>query len=176
MLQDKYLPEYHFDEKHSINIHASVSQVFPCIENLDFSHSRIIRLLFAVRGLPASMMNLTGLEQHRFYVLERRQNDEIIIGLIGQFWKPDGNLQLFKSNEFIPFTAPGFAKSTWNFKLKAITPQSTQLETITRIYCTDESSRKKFSLYWFFIKPFSGLVRMEILRALKQKVKMEHGL
>lgn len=176
MLQDKYLPEYHFDEKHSIVIKASVSQVFPCIEHLDFSHSRIIRLLFAIRGLPPSMMNLTGLESHRFYVLERKQNDEIIIALIGQFWKPSGNLQVFKPNEFIPFAEPGFAKSTWNFKLEAITPQSTRLETVTRIYCTDEPSRKKFSRYWFFIKPFSGLIRKEMLRALKRKVEMKHAL
>ena len=176
MLQDKYLPEYHFDEKHSITIDASVSQIFPCIEHLDFSHSKIIRLLFAIRGLPPSMLNLTGLEYHRFYVLESRQNDEIIIALIGQFWKPDGNLQLFKPDEFIPFAEPGFAKSTWSFKLEALTPQSTHLETVTRIYCTDEPSRKKFSRYWFFIKPFSGLVRMEILRALKRKVKTEHAI
>lgn len=176
MLQDKYLPAYHFHEKHSIDINASVSQIFPCIEQLDFSHSRIIRLLFALRGLPASMMNTASLEEHRFYILERKQDDEIVIGLIGQFWKPNGNLQTFKPTEFAPFAEPGFAKATWNFKLEVRTPQSTRLETVTRIYCTDEPSRRRFSRYWFFIKPFSGLIRMEMLRALKRKVKTEHDL
>lgn len=176
MLQDKYLPNYHFDEKHSIDINASVSQVFPCIEHLDFSHSRIIRLLFALRGLPPSMMNTTGLEEHRFYVLERKQDDEIVIGLIGQFWKPSGNLQVFKPNEFIPFAQPGFAKTTWNFKLEILTAQSTRLETVTRIFCTDTQSKIKFSRYWFFIKPFSGLIRKEMLRALKRKVETTHAV
>lgn len=176
MFQDKYLPEYHFDEKHSIVINASVSKVFPCIEDLDFSHSKVIRLLFALRGLPASMMNITGLEEHRFYTLGRKQDDEIVIGLIGQFWKPSGNLQVFKTNEFVPFKEPGFAKSTWNFKLVPLTPQSTYLETVTRIYCTDGLSRKKFSGYWFFIKPFSGLIRKEMLRALKRKAERKHAL
>ena len=46
---------------------------------------------------------------------------------------------------------------------------TTELETITRIQCTDESSRKKFSRYWFFIKPFSGIIRKEILKAVKAK-------
>lgn len=176
MLQDKYLSEYHFDEKHSIDINATIPQVFPCIENLDFSHSKIIRILFSLRGLPPSMMNTTGLERHRFYVLEHKQDDEIIIGLIGQFWKASGNLQVFEPDEFIPFDKLGFAKATWNFRLEALTPQSTRLETITRIYCTDPRSRIKFSRYWFFIKPFSGLIRTEMLKALKRKVETIHAL
>lgn len=176
MLQDKYLSEYHFDEKHSIDINASVSHVFPCIENLDFSHSKIIRILFALRGLPPGMMNTGGLERHRFYVLERKQDDEIVIGLIGQFWKASGNLQVFEPDEFKPFAKPGFAKATWNFRLEALTPQRTRLETITRIYCTDEVSRMRFSKYWFFIKPFSGLIRKEMLRAIKRKTEATHAL
>lgn len=170
MLQDKFLPQFHYDETHQTTIEASVEKIFPTIEHLDFSQSKIIRFLFALRGMPSSMMNTDGLEKHRFFVLEKKVNQEIIIGLIGQFWKPNGNLQAFSPDEFIEFNKPGFAKATWSFSLIA-NDGHTQLETVTRIQCTDEYSRRRFSWYWFFIKPFSGLVRLEILKALKRKAE-----
>ncbi|MCI0751668.1 MAG: hypothetical protein L0Y35_07510 [Flammeovirgaceae bacterium] len=173
MLQDKYLPQYHFDERHTLHIHAPAEKIFPTIEHLDFRRSFIIRLLFKLRGMPSAMLTTEGLERNRFFVLERVANEEIIIGLIGQFWKPSGNLQIFKPHEFIPFDKPGFAKGSWSFRLIASTHNTVELETTTRIQCTDESSRRKFSRYWFFIKPFSGLIRKEILKAIKVKAEMK---
>lgn len=172
MLQNKYLPEFHFDEQHSIVIHAPADRIFPCLENIDFSGSRIVRILFWLRGLPEAMLTTAGLEHHRFYVLERVVNEEIIIGLIGQFWRPSGNLQVFKPYEFVPFDSPGFAKATWNFRIEAMA-EGSRLETVTRVYCTDNSTRRKFSPYWWVVKPFSGWIRMEILKAIKRKA--EHG-
>lgn len=176
MLQEKYLPVYHFDETHAIRIKASTEKIYPVIETLDFSRSVIIRLLFALRGMPASMMNTRGLEEHRFYTLERVLNEEIIIGLIGQFWKSSGNLQVFKPEEFTAFSTPGFAKATWSFRLVPEATGLTKVETITRIACTDEKSIRRFSRYWFVIRPFSGLIRMEMLRAMKRKLEQLNGV
>ena len=114
-------------------------------------------------------MNLGGLARARFTLLEANQN-EMIIGLIGQFWKPNGNLQSFNPEEFLDYESPGFSKATWSFKLKSL-DQTSILETETRIYCTDEKSRRRFRRYWFFIKPFSGVIRMEILRGIKAKAE-----
>jgi hypothetical protein len=39
--------------------------------------------------------------------------------------------------------------------------------TETRIVCTDEASRRAFLRYWRVIRPFSGLIRLEMLRLLR---------
>jgi len=39
--------------------------------------------------------------------------------------------------------------------------------TETRIRCTDDASRRAFLRYWRVIRPFSGLIRMEMLRSIR---------
>jgi len=167
VLQNKYLPAPHFSEIHRIAIQQPPDKVWPLVERLDFSGSKVIRFLFALRGMPAQMMNLDSLEKGGFKLLEAQQH-ELIIGLVGQFWKPSGNLQSFTPIEFVNYVKPGFTKATWSFTLSANKEIST-LETETRIFCTDDHSRRLFKRYWFFIRPFSGLIRMEILKGIRTK-------
>ena len=169
MLQNKYLPSPHFSEVHRIEIRQSTEKIWRLVDHLDFSGSRVIRFLFALRGMPARMMNLGGLEKGRFKLLESGPN-ELIIGLIGQFWKPNGNLQNFAPSEFTEYNNPGFTKATWSFTLTG-DPRLSVLETETRIYCTDEKARQRFRRYWFIIKPFSGIIRMEILKGIRTKAE-----
>jgi hypothetical protein len=132
------------------------------------SESLIIRLLFALRGMPARMTSFKGLHDGRFIKLEQKENQELIIGLIGQFWKPNGNLQKFESEDFIPWYTPGYLKAIWNFELIQ-TNSSTQVITETRIMCLGDDALRNFRRYWFFIRPFSGLIRKEILRGMRKK-------
>lgn len=171
MLHEKYLPEYHFHEVHATTIKKPPQLIFPLLVTLDFSHSWLIRVLFWLRGMPRDMMNLRGLSDNRFLELERIPDREIIIGLIGQFYRPDGNLQPFEPSGFIAFQQEGFLKATWNFKLIPLDDHHTKLETETRIFCMGDPVRKKFRLYWFFIRPFSGLIRLEVLRILRKKAE-----
>ncbi len=59
----------------------------------------------------------------------------------------------------------GYAKAVWDFRL---TPEAggTRLSTETRINCTDAASRRRFRLYWRIVGPFSGLIRIALLRAV----------
>lgn len=175
-LQEKYLPLYHFSSKHSISVNADQKQIFALFDTLDFRPSIVIRILFFLRGLSSSMLSLKGMGATRFKMMEEVDQKEFIIGLIGRFWKPSGDLQDFDPSKFIDFQVPNFCKATWSFRLIP-DPRHTHVETETRIYCTDPSSQKRFSRYWFFIKPFSGLIRMEILRLIKKQAEAEtHGV
>lgn len=170
-LHDKYLPHYDFNEVHRKLIDAPAEVIYALIRNQDFSGSWIIRVLFFLRGLPAKKVTIKGLTDQKFVVLEEHPNEEIIIGLIGQFWKPTGELQSFEPNAFISFHGP-FAKATWAFELRSHENKKL-LTTETRIACPDLRTRKFFSRYWFLIKPFSGLIRREMLRAIKVKAERE---
>jgi hypothetical protein len=46
-------------------------------------------------------------------------------------------------------------------------PGGSLLGTETRVASTDESARRKFSIYWRAIGPFSGLIRKILLRQIK---------
>ena len=171
MLHDKFLPTYHFSEKHEIEIHQSPEAVYQLINEFDFSGSLIIRALFKIRGLTSRMTLKKGLLQEHFIELENMPGRELILGLIGQFWKPNGNLRKVNAKDFRSFHEPGFAKATWNFEMASMSRNITLLRTETRIECLDAEAYTFFSRYWFLIRPFSGLIRKEMLRAIKKKAE-----
>ncbi len=170
MLHDKYLSSYHFYEKHTIEISAPPSKIYSLICELDVSGSRIVRFLFALRGIPTSTARgIDGWKKMGFIVLEEQPNREIILGLIGQFWKSNGKIQKSTQEGFSSFNDTNFAKTTWNFEIIPIANNKTIVETETRIFCGAEPIRKKFAHYWFFIRPFSAIIRKEMLKIIKQK-------
>ncbi|MFZ1701272.1 MAG: hypothetical protein WBO10_17845 [Pyrinomonadaceae bacterium] len=170
MLIDEFLPEYDFEERHDISIAAGPSRVFAAIDEVDFGESFIVRWLLRLRGMSSEGVRLGNLRKFKFEKLAEVVNKEILIGLAGRFWTPWGDLQDVDASNFREFETPGYAKATWNFSL-ASDGTNTQLTTETRIKCLDNDSRRSFGLYWTFIQPFSGLIRMEMLRAIKRKAE-----
>jgi hypothetical protein len=173
MLLEKYLPDYTYAQKHSVIIRASRTEIFSLADKLDMSSSSLIRVLFWLRRMPAHMLTKEGMGHDKFIELEKTPGRELIIGLIGQFWKPDGNLQNFQPSQFISFNENRFLKAVWNFELIDHSPTEVLLKTETRIFCPDPITRKKFSRYWFFIRPFSGLIRKAILRNIKRQAETQ---
>ena len=43
--------------------------------------------------------------------------------------------------------------------------------TETRVFATDEATRKKFALYWWTIRLGSGLIRRMWLRAIRRRAE-----
>jgi hypothetical protein len=179
MLIDDFLPTYDVTERHQISIKASLQQVYAAVRNLDLRGSRLIRWLFLWRGLPALLssrnkslrglgLTFDGLLKSGFILLGETPQHEIALGLVGKFWTAAGCIQRLDAADFMNFTTPGFAKAAWNFSLALLPEGGTKLSTETRVLCLDEASRRRFRFYWLFIRPFSGLIRLEALRAVKQ--------
>jgi hypothetical protein len=78
------------------------------------------------------------------------------------------------AENFKAFDKSGYAKAVWNFSIDADGPEDevTRLTTETRIKCLDEGSRRSFGFYWTFVQPFSGLIRMEMLKTIKRKAEL----
>ena len=192
MLIDDFMPVYDFSEKHETVVRASAENIFGVIDTVDFSESFVIRWLLRLRGMSGEEVSLRSMKRSKFKILAERQNEEILIGLAGQFWKPGGNMQDVDAGNFSEFDRPGFAKATWNFAIRKergveipetlATPETsgntgtqkpvlTHLTTETRIRCTDETSRSRFRFYWTFIRPFSAWIRNEMLFVVKEKAE-----
>lgn len=174
MLIDDFLPVYDFSEKHETNIRASRERVYAAVDSTDFSDSWLVWGLLALRGLgwsrPTKSVTLREMTTDGFAILGENPNEEILLGLAGKFWTLGGSLQKVDASNFREFTEKGFAKAVWNFSLEEKDGETT-LRTETRIRCLDEGSRKSFALYWTVVEPFSGLIRAEMLRLIKQKAE-----
>jgi hypothetical protein len=167
MLIDEFLSDYDFIETHGISIHAGAETIYRAASEVDFSESFVIRWLFRLRGLSTDKVTLRSLKRSRFEILGETPNREILLGLVGKFWKPLGDMKKIDAESFRKFEAPGYAKAVWNFSLCPDGADS-RLTTETRIKCTDSESRRRFGFYWMLIRPFSGLIRMQMLRAIKR--------
>ncbi len=174
MLIDEFLPEYDFIETHTIAIDASAERVYAAANDVDFSESFIVKWLLRLRGMSGEAVTISSLKDSYFKVLGETANRELLIGLAGKFWTPLGDMQRLDASNFREFEKPGYAKAVWNFSLR---PESdkTALTTETRIRCLDDGSRRNFGFYWTFIQPFSGLIRMEMLKMIKRKAERSVG-
>ncbi|MCB0284095.1 MAG: hypothetical protein H6627_12525 [Calditrichae bacterium] len=177
-LLDKYLFKYEKKEYHKIEINAGVDEIYRSVVNINLKESFIIKFLFKLRGLnrlfswkkSSTDIGLSGFTQNGFILLAEKTNRYIILGLAGKFWTPAGALKKMPVSDFVNFNENGFAKAVWSFEISEKNGVNI-LETETRIHCPDRISRLKFSIYWTLIRPFSGLIRKEMLRIVKKSAE-----
>ena len=170
MLIDEFLPEFDFVERHETTVHGSAADILRAANEVDFAESWIIWSLFWLRGLPTEKITLRNMRESRFEKLAEAPNRELLLGIAGKFWMPSGEMRKIDSETFKSFSEAGFAKAVWNFAVGE-NGGSTVLSTETRVKCLDADSRRSFGFYWTVIRPFSGLIRMEMLRLIKQRAE-----
>lgn len=181
VLIDDFLPDFDVRERHRIKVNAPVDKVYAAVRRLDISRAKLSMLLFRLRGIPAgisppSSFGLEDFLKMRFILLGERPDEELLLGLVGRFWTPSGELLRLDPGGFRDFDEPGYAKAAWNFTLTKQRDSTVLLETETRVYCLDEISRRRFRLYWLLVGAFSGLIRREVLQAIKRNAEgLAHG-
>ena len=74
-----------------------------------------------------------SLTKFGFVVLDEKPNEEILLGLVGKFWKPTGNLQKIEAGDFLAFNKSGYAKAVWNFALTESATKEIRLTTETSV-------------------------------------------
>lgn len=171
MILHDLIPEYHFSEKHKAITNASSTRIYTSIATLDLSRSAMVKLLYSLRRMPRTSLTLEGMKEIEFNVLGKGETRELVIGLIGRFWKPIPEIIDIAPQAFNSFNEPGYAKAALNYFIEK-GPNGNVLSTETRIYCTSTGALVAFSAYWAIIRPFSGLIRRamlkEILRGAEQ--------
>ncbi|MFC1829986.1 hypothetical protein ACFL0O_10280 [Thermodesulfobacteriota bacterium] len=167
LLIDQFLPKYHFSEQHQTSVHAPEDLVYASLMNCELSRSRVIQYLFRLRGLPGSKLTIAGLKGAGFQILGTHPNRELVMGLIGRFWTRSGNIVKIAPEHFTDFNTPGYARAVLNFTMVPLHSGTVRLATETRIHCHSNKSRNLFRVYWTVIRPFSGWIRLEMLRLIK---------
>ncbi|MEP6708257.1 MAG: hypothetical protein ABJC05_12095 [Pyrinomonadaceae bacterium] len=182
MLIDSFVPVPDAAEKHSIEIAANREAVYQALWTTDFGASWIVKGLLILRSLPKFLLHPRQAQANRritlqtiigagFGILAEAPNREIVLGVTGPFWRPVGNVLPFNEENFRGTVPSGVACAVWNFVVEDRGEGRTILSTETRIICGDSSSRRKFRAYWLFVRPFSGLIRRLMLRAVRRAVR-----
>ena len=188
MLLDDFLPEHDFVERHSVNVSATPAAAFAAIRRADLGRGPLTRTLFLLRAIPGLLVapratfrrflghrsvavTLDALASAGFVLLGEQPGHEVVLGTIGRFWRPSGGMRPFEAAEFASFREAGWAKGAWNFRVSVAPDGATTLSTETRVRCTDPRSRRTFRRYWRLVRPFSGLIRIEMLRAIRREAE-----
>ena len=167
MLLDKYMANFDFNEIHQTEINASPAEIYPLLKKIDFTQSWVIKLLFGLRKLPKEMKNLEGFIKVGFMLLEEKDDEEIVLAFLGN----KRGIHQISSAEFQDFNEKGHVLGAWNFSLSKLAEKKTLLTTETRVFCTDKKAKFLFSLYWFFIAPFSAWTRRIMLKLIKEEAE-----
>jgi len=173
-LIDEFLPEHDFRAAYQPVIHAPATLVYQHLLSFDLYASWIVRLLVSLRyGRRTPRMRVPGDLRRRFQcsgfmILAEAPGEELVVGVAGRFWRPDGGRRLDLSiHDFAGFSCPGEAKIAFNFRVRPGPLHASVLSTETRIQCFGRAAWWKFCLYWAVVRPFSGLIRKAILRQVK---------
>jgi hypothetical protein len=169
MLIDKYLVEWDFAKQNDVDVRIQSPPMISFLYDVDCGKSRLIRILFFLRGLPKRMFSINGVLDMGFILLEEDQS-EIVIGLVAQPWKLNGNIIKITPEQFMVFMGQDYVKVVWNFKIEKNLEGQVNISTETRIQCTSSKARRIFSIYWFFIGFFSGVIRREMLNIIKKEL------
>jgi hypothetical protein len=188
---DYWMPIYDFAERHEMRASAAPERVYEAIRAADFGRNSLIKLLLGMRALPSLLLNpakagemarelipgskltLDGFFQSGFVMLEERRGQEMVIGLTGRFWRPAGGIVRTDPVEFRLPTPRGVAKAAWNFIVRSETDGSCVIATETRIWCPDTVARRWFRAYWTLIRPFSGLLRVMMLKEIQRTAEAQ---
>jgi hypothetical protein len=149
-----FIPTYHFIETHSIDIKKTKDEVWYTFKSIDIFGSPLIKYLFFIRGIKLKFQyasNLRGWNKSWFKINSMfqpvciKENQSLV-------------LLLRIPNERI--------KIGWDFLFTQYR-SFTRVTTQTRVYFKDISLKELFRIYWFLISFFSGIIRLEILRYIK---------
>jgi len=167
-LIDQVLPEFDFRSRHARRVDATPERVAEAVNGfrLGGASSVLVRL----RGLHVPSGPIRDvLAGSGFTILAERPGVEMVAGTTGQFWalreqahmEAPRDLQAFRA-----FDRAGWAQGAVSLRIEGLEDGSTRVTTETRVRCVDDTARRRFAIYWLFIKVFSGWLRSDFLRGI----------
>jgi hypothetical protein len=180
-LIDEFLPRWQFRERHERTMDASPAEVARALRHVNLGDSALIAPLFALRAWPARLMQgkaaaaalapaaLGEFFARAFTLLRDAGERGLVVGSVGEFWRAAGGIRAVPAAAFTTDATPGCARLAWAFEFEPLPGGRTRVVTETRIACNDAEALWRMRLYWYLIRPASGLIRRETLRLLARR-------
>ncbi len=177
-LADRFLPDPDFSETHQITVRVPPEVVWAAHRAGGVTLGRPARALVAARSLIARARN--GRAQSdlptgpgAFVTLAEEAPREVVEGLVGQWWKfgaSANRAEVDGPERFLDFAEPGYGKAVFCLRFLP-SGDGTRIVTETRVTCTDAAARRAMGRYWLLIRPFSGFIRIMMLRDLAARAR-----
>lgn len=181
---DQLLPAPDVSERHGRLVRADADRVDAAVRALTLREVPLVAVLAAVRSLPELAVRRRGTtvrdrplvgqaQAAGFTVLHDAPGEELVLGLIAQMWRPGGQVvRAGTPAEFTGFTEPGFVRAAMDVRLTPV-DGGTLVATETRVRATDADARRAFGRYWRVVAPFSGLIRVLLLRGIATRAERQ---
>ena len=175
LLIDQYLPVFQFQERHAMVSDLPPKVLLDAVLLPGTTDDPWARSFIGLRELPDRLLGAlgakSGLSQRPafglddFMPLGRDMDHELAFGLVGRFWQRDYGLVRLQEPQaqFAQYSEANLAKLVLNFSAEAMPEGRNRLVTETRVYCSDASALRRFTPYWWLIRPVSGLIRRRLL-------------
>lgn len=171
MLIGNYLPHYHYKEFNAIKIDSSSTDVYQKMLKCDLSRSQLIRFFFWMRGIRQKLSSINDINKLGFIKLDEKPGEEILFGMVSNR-ATFGGCEIIKSpTEFKEQRSGNMIKAVINFRVTGESSLNQVVSTETRIWCGSNKMKNGFRLYWFFVKPFSRIVRKLLLHQINKQIK-----
>lgn len=169
LLINKYLSAFHFNEIHTIKVNSTLEECYNATMIIDLGKSKIIRFLFKLRGLPFKRTQLNEItDDMRFTLLEENKHNEFLYA----FWFKHKTEWITEKEAFLKNSNKLYnAKVGWSFLFTEEEQGVIVITTETRVFCLNKKTKIFFAIYWFFVKPFSKWIRIEMLRLIKINIE-----
>jgi hypothetical protein len=174
-LLDRVLPHYEQREYHETHIDAPPERVWAALDGLRMRDLPLTVVLTRLRGGPAAWFGgVEGLDRRALDAVAPRTlaaepPDELVLGDIACYTASRPSRPEIERGDlaaFLDFAEPGWTKVAMNFRFTA-ERDGTLLSTETRVRATDAATRRAFRRYWLLVRAGSGLVRRDILAAVR---------
>ncbi|MGH9555849.1 MAG: hypothetical protein ACRD2Y_08510 [Terriglobales bacterium] len=179
MKLDELMPSPDVAARYEARVRAPLDRAREAMRSADFSQLPLTRVLMGLRklGWGRNKAEQAASQEERlraagFISIPTGSENEVLLGVVGRFWRPDsGTVRGLTAEEIIAFERDGYAKALWNFTVEPEGDSVTRLATETRVVAYGSAARRKFRAYWLLVGPFSGLIRKEMLRLVKRKAE-----
>lgn len=167
------LPRATFAESHHRIIDAPAQDVWGALHALSWDDMRLTRPFLEVRGISADARGRTWMQSFA----ERGHTDateprHTMFLVVGKPWTTSGASAPTQTlSEAIAFDEPGWLKYGMEWQVHPLPGERTLVETRTLCEPTSLGSLLRFTPYWAFIRPFSGLIRREMLACVARQVE-----
>jgi len=170
---DDFLPAFQFSTRHRLAIDAPAGRIDAALREVSIADIPLARALWWIRRLGRPYGDATqpfvGGELPGV-VLEDVPQEGIVLGLTGQFWRLLGGQRdegrPTTREAFLTYDRPDTCKAVVDFRIG-----ERSLSTETRVHVADLAARRRFRRYWFVVRPFSGLIRILLLRAARRRAE-----
>lgn len=167
MIIDEYLPRYDTAIAEHIVVDTDPDTTWRTARDMDLLtvHTPLMDAAMWVRGLPARLRGQPAPALERlslsdgsalpgWLILGERDSQETAFGAVGKFWQGTIEWRDVPLARYAQFAEPGYGKIACNFSVRQYGDRRTLLSYECRVATTDELARRKFSRYWWVIRPF----------------------